>query len=296
MKYSKEALDLPQQIKELKRRGLIVDDEEKTLRLLGVVSFFRLECYFQPMEADKQSRYFKENQHFDNAVALYFFDKKLRTLVFEAIQSIEIAVRTKVSHYFSLKYGPFWFMEEHLAADGKKFRDNLNSLESEVGRSKEDFILAHYKKYDEPALPPSWKVLEVATFGILSKLYVNMVDNKLKKQVAREFNLSYLDFSSWLTSLAVLRNCCAHHTRIWNRIFTIKPTLPKHLNGAWLNSFHGPDNKLYPHLCVIRYLLNQIYPGNTFEDDLKTLLQNNPNVDVRAMGFPLDWKTQPLWQ
>jgi abortive infection bacteriophage resistance protein len=47
---------------------------------------------------------------------------------------------------------------------------------------------------------------------------------------------------------------------------------------------------------MIRYLLHTVNPRNSFVDKIEDLLLKYPNVDVRAMGFPTDWKNEPLWQ
>ena len=70
-----------------------------------------------------------------------------------------------------------------------RFLENLGSLDREVTRSKEEFIKEHFRNYDKPEFPPAWKTLELASFGTLSKLYYNFADKKVKKLVAREFNL-----------------------------------------------------------------------------------------------------------
>lgn len=85
-----------------------------------------------------------------------------------------------------------------------------------MSRSNEDFIKDHSEKYTYPALPPVWKTLEVVSFGTLSKLFCLFKDNRLKKQVAREFGLpQYTYLESWIRCITVLRNCCAnHHQRL----------------------------------------------------------------------------------
>ena len=93
MRYSKQPLDFPDILNLLKSRGLIVQDESKAIECLKVISYFRLDNYFHPMESDKILHTFKPNSYFENAVDLYTFDSKLRTLIFSAIQSIEIALR-----------------------------------------------------------------------------------------------------------------------------------------------------------------------------------------------------------
>lgn len=94
MDYSKQPLDIDQQITLLRNRGLAISDDEATRHTLGFISYFRLANYFRPMEADKELHTFKPASTFDNAVRLYEFDCALRELVFKTIGRIEIALRT----------------------------------------------------------------------------------------------------------------------------------------------------------------------------------------------------------
>lgn len=95
----------------LKSRGLLFDDEHTAIECLKIISYFRLANYWKPMESDKVNHVFKPNSKFENVVTLYNFDKELRCLIFSAIQSIEIALRTKVIQIVSSTYGVFWFAD-----------------------------------------------------------------------------------------------------------------------------------------------------------------------------------------
>ena len=261
------------------------------------MSYFRLANYLRPMEQNKTTHIFKPNSHFDNAVNLYFFDKKLRALLFTAIQSFEIALRSKIIHHFSLKYGSFWIMDRSLFSDKKIFMDCAIRVQQEVFRSKEDFIQEHFDKYSTPIIPPVWKALEVVSFGTLSKIFCNLKDNRLKKKIAREFNLpQHEHLQSWCKCAVALRNGLAHHSRTWNRRFPLKPQLPGNLNGAWINASTTLQTKLYAQLCYLAYLQDATHPNNDFKQQLKSLLQAHPNVDVAAMGFPNNWENEPLWR
>lgn len=296
MKYTKQPVGLPQQIEMLKERGLVIEDERYASECLHIISYFRLANYLRPMEQDKTTHKFKPESRFENAIGLYYFDKALRTLVFTVIQSIEIALRTRVIHHFSLRYGAFWFMDETLFKDDKIFNNCLHSIKEELHRSKEDFILEHFARYDTPLYPPAWKTLEVISFGTLSKLYGNLSDKAVKKQVAEDFTLpQHLYLESWTRSIAVLRNYCAHHARLWNRRFPMKPQMPKTLSNPWITDHNVLPDKIYVLLCCLAYLLDRIYPNNTFKTELKDLLNAYPNVDVDAMGFPKDWQSEPIW-
>lgn len=132
MDYSKVPLDYFQIIKLLKDRGLKVKDEFEALRQLKIISYFRLANYMRPMEIDKRAHIFKPDSLFENAVDLYYFDKQLRVLLFTAVQSVEIALRSKVIHHFSLKHGAFWFMDENLSENKFLFQENLSHINGDT--------------------------------------------------------------------------------------------------------------------------------------------------------------------
>lgn len=289
-------MDLPDQIAVLKSRGLIVEDDSFALHKLDYISYYRLANYWRPMEADKTTHKFKPGSRFEDIIRLYDFDMALRSLIFSSIQHVEIAFRSQIIHCFSLPYGAFWFMDPALFKNPSIYARCIHSLGDEINRTKEEFIVEHFAKYDNPAYPPVWKSLEVASFGTLSKIYSNFSDNAVKKNVARALGLpQHIFLESWMTSIAVLRNCCAHHARTWNRVFSIKPQLPSKLPNAWITGSVDSPSKLYPQLCCLQYLLNSIGVGVEFKKGLKALLAMYSNVDTDAMGFPKNWMSDPLW-
>ena len=264
---------------------------------LKIIGYFRLANYLIPMEINKSSHLFKPNSYFENAVELYYFDKDLRLLLFSMVQSFEISLRAKLINNFSLKYGPYWFCEFDLHKEGKVFSECLSKIYQEVSRSKEDFIKEYYNKYSEPDIPPVWKTLEVVSFGLLSRIFCNLSDKKLKRSIAREFDVPQpLYLESWCKSAVALRNCLAHHARTWNRKFPIIPQMPRKLTGYWIDTQNVDSTKIYVHLSYLLYLMNSLNPQNSFKRSFKDLLKKYPNVDVTAMGFPSDWFSQPLWQ
>jgi len=297
MIYSKTPLDYNSIIEMMKSRGLIIADEQKAINYLKVISYFRLANYLRPMEKDKETHLYKPNSYFDNAIDLYYFDKELRSIIFSAVQSIEIALRFKMIHHISLKYGAFWYMDASLFKDDNIFHQCLTLMKQELARSKEDFITEHKAKYTEPDMPPVWKTLEVTSFGTLSKLFCNLKDNSVKKIIAREFNLpQHLILESWVKCAVNLRNCLAHHARVWNRNYPTMPQLNGSFRGNWIKNTNLSMVKLYPQLCYLEYIHNQIHSNSNFKKRLDALLKEHPNVDIAAMGFPKDWKNEPLWK
>lgn len=171
MRYTKQAMTLAQQIQTLQSRGLIIADTNKAERALDAISYFRLADYWYHLEADHHTHLFLPNSHFEEVLACYYFDKDLKALLFKAIQTIEVAVRSKIIKHFAPTCGPFWFMDTTKAVNQRRFQTNLDTIKKEVGRSKERYIREHFRKYTDPDLPPVWKTLEVISLGELSKLY-----------------------------------------------------------------------------------------------------------------------------
>ena len=222
MRYTKPALDIPAQLAGLANDGLVINNAIAAKHFLNNVSYFRFAPYLRIFEDSTDPRHFKAGATFEQAAMLYSFDVELRSLLFSAIQRIEIALRSRIIHQFSLAHGPFWFYDPALAVDKHKFTDNLATLEREYRRSKEDFIGEHKRKYGSDDYPPAWKMLELASFGTLTKLYYNFSDTKVKKQIARSFGVSKpMALESWMMVINMLRNNCAHHARVWNRKYRL---------------------------------------------------------------------------
>lgn len=297
MKYSKQPIDIPAQLTLLKQRGMIVNDEDVALKHLESISYFRLASYWKAYEIDETTHQLVPDTQFEDVISLYKFDKELRSIIFTAIQDIEVALRTRIIHYFSLAHGAFWFMDADKFNNRSIFQTCIDNIQAELGRSKEEFLQEHFAKYDAPAMPPVWKTLEVVSFGTLSKLYGNMKDVEVKKKVARSFGLpQYRYMESWMRSITVLRNCCAHHARTWNRRYPAMPQIPQRLPLSWVDVQHIRPMKLYAQLCTLLYLEQSITPNSQVKDKLMKLIDNYPDISLKQMGFPKDWQQQPLWK
>lgn len=298
MTYSKEAYTIEQQILQLQERGMLIADFELAKHYLSHVSYYRLAGYWWPMQADKVNHIFKENSKFEDVINLYNFDRELRILLFDVIEKIEISVRTKLIYHLSHEFDPWWFQNPELFEDTQALIKTLATIQEEIERSKDAFIVDHKKRYKEDKrFPPSWKTLEMTSFGSLSKLYGNLKNTiQSKDTIARELgavNHTYLP--SWLQSIAQIRNYCAHHSRLWNKNLPGAPKILSKPPHAWINEVPSNTQQLYLHLCIMRYLLNVVVPENTFNVRLKEIVNKYPNVDPNALGLKPDWENEPLW-
>ena len=242
---------------------------------------------------------FKETASFEKVIQLYNFDRELRLLVFNMVERIEIGIRTRLIYHLSLSYGAHWFEDSTLFRIWKFWKKNIEEIKGEIERSKEVFITQHKQKYaGDHRCPPAWKTLEVVSFGMLSKLYKNLRDNlPEKKAIARNLYVgSHKILASWLLSITVIRNICAHHGRLWNRNLPIAPKLLKKSALPWINTLKEVDvHSFYAVFSCLYYLLQTVSPGNQFKQRFVNLLDKYPHTDIAAMGFPPAWQDEPLF-
>ena len=229
------ALSLNDQLQQLKSRGVSVDDDDKATFLLENVSYYRLSGYWYPfLTTPKSSHIFKPDSNFNHAFSIYCFDRELRKLVNSEIEKIEVAIRAKMIYILSHSHGAFWFNNSAIFTNNNHFNNTIGILTTEYNRSQEDFIKAFRLNYIDP-LPPSWMLLEIASFGTLSKLFANLRPGRDKRAISQHFGLDENTFESWVHALVYIRNICAHHARLWNKKFHIYPAIPTSSSKQWLN-------------------------------------------------------------
>lgn len=293
--YSKPVLDYSQQIKLLKSRGLIVQNEKKASHLLENISYYRLSGYWYPLYDKRLTDTFKSNATFETAFKLYCFDRELRILILKELEKIEVAVRAKMIYILSHSLNPFWFEDSVNFTNTRTHGRTLAKILDEYRRSDEPFIHSFRANYSN-TFPPSWIALEITSFGGLSMLFSNLKPGTDKRSIANYFGLDETTFKSWLHSLVYMRNVCAHHSRLWNKTIRIIPNIPTSPRNQWLKGSHLTNDKVYFTLSMIIYLLNVINRNHSFKYRFNRLLVKYPMVDLGAMGFPNDWRNETLWQ
>ena len=301
MKYAKPFISIPSQIDILKQRGLIVTDDAYIEKKLSIVSFYRLRAYTYPFQDNSiNSHPFIKTVTFEEIFQLYQFDSKLRQLIFSALEEIEIALRTQIIYHFSKSFGSHWQLDPTIYRDTARFAQQIQTLNEEISRSDETFIKHYKSKYTSPSQPPSWMCIEVASIGLLSKIYMNLKKGDEKEAVALYFGLKkYEVLENWMLCFTNLRNICAHHGRLWNRRLTAHPTLPyntvhEFLSKNDINNIY--PNKLYAVVCCIAYSLKSMGSENNFKNQLLTLMQECPLKQEKEMGFSNNWQIHQVWK
>jgi len=240
---------------------------------------------------------FKKNTDFDTVFKLYEFDASLRRIIMAELGNIEVAVRSQMVHILSLSNGSFWLEKKDLFSSSEEYVKTISKIIGEIDRSHESSIVS-FKKEFLNEIPPAFMVMETTSFGVLSRLYKNLKLPKDKQEIARFFGLSGKAFGSWLHSLSYVRNICAHHARLWNRLLRIPPkdyeSSQETDKKIWLNNSQNRE-RIYIILSIIIYLLNAINPKHSFKEELKNLFHKYTNINKAAMGFPDNWQKEALW-
>ena len=217
-----------------------------------------------------------------------------------AIEKIEVAVRTKIVQVYAESTGDsHWYNDESLYRFG--YEDLMNHVGADVNRSNEDFIKHYKSKYNNPSMPPSWMALEVVSFATLSRLFQSLKLDNRKEYITEQFGLKKVAIlENWLHAISNLRNCCAHHSRVWNRRFMVSVTLPYNTLYPFMDRTtigQIRTNKLFAALSCVAYILDIISPGSDFKRNIKELLKFDCRLlDLKDMGFPKYWQSLSVWR
>jgi len=303
MRYTKPALTFDQQAQQLVDRGLIVSDKEILTQALRTVNYYRLSAYWYPfkyIDPDTGEERFVSNTTFNKIWRRYTFDRRLRLLVMDALEHIEVAIlRTRMVEQFTVIHGPFGYTNRNNFNPKFSQRSHvrlMKEIRESIKRSREEFIERFHLKYSEESDLPLWIVAEVMTFGQLYTFF-RFLHHDEKKKLAQTFDLYPPVMESWLHTLNFIRNTCAHHARLWNREIPIRPKIPdKKHQREWHNPVKLDNRRVLAILTLIKYLLGRIDPCNDWKVRLLNLLEEYPDIPIRLMGFPPNWLDCPLWE
>lgn len=292
--FSKPATTHAEQVALLRRRGMAVTDEARAEFYLKHLNYYRLAAYWLPFEADHATHLFQPGTDFDAVLALYVFDRELRLLLLDAIERIEVSVRSRWAYELAHAHGPHAHLEPSLARSATFWNDNVRKLTEEVQRSDETFIRHLVSTYSE-ALPPIWAVCEVTSLGLLSRWYGNLAASPVRRAIASSFAVDDLVLASWLHHLSTVRNVCAHHSRLWNRDFTVTPKQPRTKPRSIAVLWQPGSRRIYNTLLLVSHLMEVVAPDSSWRKRLVELLARQEPRSP-AMGLPRDWRRLSHWQ
>ena len=295
--FDKKSLTISEQADLLAARGLVFSDKKRVEGYLRTIGYYRLSAYFYPfLQEPKTSHIYKPDSTFNKVLDLYRFDRKLRLVIFNEIEKIEVAVKSAFVNIVCDKTQDiFWMTDGSYLRQGLHFDVNLHiqGIEAELEKSKEDFIKHFRTTYPNDPYPPAWMLVQILPLGSITQIYKHLNNQSLRKLVSNEFGLPPDIFESWMRVVTNIRNVCCHHARAWNRTIPFRAIRPKKL-VRWHHSYN--TDRIFTVICIIKYLIDIISPGNNFKMYLQDLLIRFPSIDISAMGFPLDWEKTVLWK
>ena len=295
MKYAKPPLTYEQQTDMLLARGLVADKAELVAKLTAV-SYYRLSAYWYPFKQADNS--FTLDTNFSTVWRRYTFDRQLRLLVMDAVERVEIAIRSRLVYELVHRHGAF----AHLNAATfpgipvGEHRRLLDDLHDSAQRSREVFIEHFQKTYDEFPDLPLWTAAETMTFGQMLTMFRHC-GKHVQRDIGANFKISGTVLRSWLFTLNYIRNLCAHHARLWNRELAIKPILPDARHDArWHSPQVVPNNRIFVVLTLLRFALKHTAPQSQWHRRMFELFDEYPEIPLLPMGIPADWRNHPLWK
>ncbi len=317
MHYTKPYLTVEQQLNLLRQRGLEVGDDGKAKEYLQRIGYYRLSAYGFPFRNSVIDVYgatqtldtFKNGTTFKNITDLYAFDKALRLVVLDALERIEISLRTEVALTMGIldptahRQRQFLDRGFNNIPQGRQqspFDEWLAKLDDKAKSSKEEFAHHFRTKYHQSHMP-IWIAVELLDFGPLSHFLSGMRNQDIAK-ICTSYNIpNPTVLKGWIKSLSFVRNVCAHHSRLWNKALVNQPPMPKpgvipQIDHVAFSPYQ--TKRIYAALCILRYLLKSVNPRTNWATRLKELTDTfptTPHVSLKTAGFPEGWKDVDLW-
>ena len=276
-------LSVAEQVNFLLRRGITIQNRDEVERILAHISFHRLRGYWEPLYS--RTGAYDGGIAFAEVIERYNFNQRLRNLLMDASDHIEVSLRTRWAYVLSHTSGGGRFAHHNTALFGKHHSRDLDALSS---------VYAKYagKKYryifDEC---PIWVTVEVMSFGLLAKWYSNTI-RPARLAIASHYGMPENILGSLLAHLRVIRNMCAHHEQLCDRTLVSPFKLPNRLGGSktvrrvFNESARG---KIYNAIVMMAWLMSIINPHVQWHRRLANLLNEYGVIPPGRMGFPPDW-------
>ena len=278
--YTKPPLTYAGQVALLQSRGLAVNSTDDAIQFLQHVNYYRFSAYCIPFQ--KLRDVFLPNSTFEKIIELYRLDEELRNALLALLSPIEIFLRTRIVYELSHGWGAFAYYDPALFRDKAKHAQWIASLEEEINRGKETF-LEHYKtKYNGFPRLPLWMTCEIMSMGSLSNLYSNLLPDP-QRRICSILEIHHNVFGNWMHVITYLRNTCAHHGRLWNREFAIRPRIPDK-DKQW--TILGLDNKhLFASVAVAEWICHKVQLPTCNVETVHEVMRRITAIDARFAGM-----------
>ena len=286
----KEFKTIDEQINILQSRGLSIDNLTNAKDFLYRNNYYRISGYSLTL---RNHDVFSKTADFQNIVDIYNFDHELRHILLKYIEVIEVTVKSIYAYEFSKKYGPTEYLNSAYFTDPNKHSEIITKVEQQKkSRLHHEAYLKHFVE-DLKEDIPLWGYIDLFTISDISFLY-SISDPTLKLDIAKAIGIEKRGgdlLSHFMHSMTIIRNLCAHGSRLYNRLFEQKPSLNKTEKKLLIIQPDGTvDNAhLYGFILVMKRLLKP-NEFSRMKGEIIGLSQKYPFVNMQHYGFRNDWK------
>lgn len=292
--YPKNIQTAEQLLQKWSDAGMRIDSMEDAKKVLCRIGYYRLKGYCFHLY-DPAANRFRQGTDFSHITDLYQFDFELSQIVFGFISQIEVSLRARLVNSLLLFNDALILNDPSVFSDKECYWKNQSSIASEIARSNDVFIKHNFDTHDGAV--PIWAVVEVMSFGTLSKVIKNLkqgspayhalVQNYRFKNASGNLVSPSRDmFTSWVQAVVVMRNICAHNSRIYNRVIS---TFPQLIQADAITP-RPRYNGLYQILLAMKYLRPTDEAWNSFSAGFHSLLTKYSDVtETERLNLPVDW-------
>lgn len=301
----KKFLTYQQQIQKLEHSGLTIVDRSACERVLADIGYFPVVNGYQSFFRDPSTRIYREGSTFDDILALYEFDARLREVVLDALLKVEVKLRSAIAYEFCSAHGEA--QQKYLDAssysnskDARRILPNLTRMLGFIANQDTNHqYLVHYRgSYGNV---PLWVAVNAMTFGQTSKMLAALKDGERSRIAKRFGTVTSRELSRFVRVLALYRNVCAHGERLFSHRCHVE--IPDTALHAKLGIEKiGPNYAcgkvdVFSVVIALRYLL----PNDEFKSFkakvarcINDYLSSDESIGeerlLEAMGFPAEWK------
>jgi abortive infection bacteriophage resistance protein len=275
-----------QQLEKLRSRGCQISDVPSCEKILSRINYYRFSAYFLPFK--KADGNYLPGTNFNAVYQIYEFDRKLRNLLFAAIEEVEIYLRARFAYYHAHKYGALGYMDA-VNYNNRHCHVRFEALiEAEIRNNHKVLFVRHHVNNYEGRFPV-WVAVELFTFGMLSYFYGDLPASDQKLIAKTSFGTIPKNLISWLRCCTDLRNICAHYGRLYFRLFT---AVPANIPGLEKTA----ERRLFGAVLALKALYPDIDKWNTeICPALCSLIKSYSYViQPDHIGFPADWSSKIL--
>lgn len=286
------------------KKQLIIKDKEYASAKLRDICYYSLIDGYKNLFYNPMNRKYEEGTRFEDIVALYDFDKKLRLLIFQYICNIEQKVRSLISYHFCETYSENQsdYLNSHnynnTKQNSRDIQKLINILSNEANYNMEHaYVVYQRNTYGNV---PLWVVLNTLTLGQTSKMY-SLFTTSIQSRISSNFrSVNEKELGQYLKVLTHFRNICAHNERLFS--FKSRYEIPDTLLHQKLqipkkgNHYTCGKSDLFGVMMAFRYLLNR-EDFLIFKKEFCKLLrvfekqssEEKKNRLLVAMGIPRNW-------